>query len=648
MTGLINFKSGTYEKYTNLPDNEKANTTLFAVDENNKLYLYAGKNLIYSKIDVIDSVAEDSLLPVTSRAVYNYMTSALEVIDGTTKGIADEDMVPGRFYYYEDGTLKFKYGLLQAPLTIQTGNNITVESTYIPTNSNPINGIGVSEALNTIFSSVSSLPASGQGETEKIYCLTTTNSNGVVTSSDLYYYPSATGSAVKIATGEGFLLTSPASAQIIEKDLTLSSGNLTLAAGNILTVDTIQKASTEASDKIKLNGDSLIVGSLNITDNLISMDATATNITANTLLKTLNLEVDGTITNGTIFSTSMAIEGGAAAQLKLNAATEFYFGTNYYLKPGSINLPGGTITSELIISSGNLSVAAGTILASDINITNAFISESDSDSNRWVTMKNSLAFDSTHSYYINNTGTANLNGITGTVLNISGKATLNSLEVTNDANLKSTLTVTGKTILSETIETNYFNCTLNTSNTADKMTMLKPLYFNTSAYIDTTGAASLNSISGNSITISGNAMLNGITKLVTITDGYTFGTQTFTTMIEGTNTGETGSAVTGVSARLIYGGQQLLTKADITATNGLIKSAIDKVSSTVSTLSTTVTNNKTATDAMIVIANAGTNGATPTAVTENTKIWIDTAEGNGVVKIKNSSGAWTPISSVWT
>jgi hypothetical protein len=70
-------------------------------------------------------------------------------------------MVPGRFYYYEDGTLKFKYGLSYAPLTIRTGNDITVESTYIPTGSNPINGIGVSAALNTIFSSVSSLPASG-------------------------------------------------------------------------------------------------------------------------------------------------------------------------------------------------------------------------------------------------------------------------------------------------------------------------------------------------------------------------------------------------------------------------------------------------------------------------------------------------------
>ena len=648
MTGLINFKSGTYEKYTNLPDNEKANTTLFAVDENNKLYLYAGKNLIYSKIDVIDSVAGDSLLPVTSRAVYNYMTSALEVIDGTTKGIADEDMVPGRFYYYEDGTLKFKYGLLQAPLTIQTGNNITVENTYIPTDSNPINGIGVSEALNTIFSSVSSLPASGYGETEKIYCLTTTDSNGAVTSSDLYYYPSTSSSAVKIATGDGFLLTSPTSAQVIEEDLILSSGNLTLATGKILTVDTIQKASTETSDKIKLNGDSLIIGSLNITDSLISMDATATNITANTLLKTLNLEVDGTITNGTIFSTSMAIEGGAAAQLKLNAATEFYFGTNYYLKPDSINLPGGTITSELTISSGDLTVSSGTISADDINIINAFMSEIDADNMRWVTLKNSLAFDSAHNYYIDNNGIARLNSITSSTMNITGKTTLDSLEVAKDTSLNAILTVNGKTILSNEIATNYFDCTLNEEGISDKMIMSKPLYFSSGSYIDTAGAAVLGSISGSSLTVSGNVALNGTTKLTTITDGYTFGTQTFTTMLEGAGDGETGTTVTGVNARLIYGGQQLLTKADITETNGLVKTVINGISSTVSTLNTTVTNNKTATDAMIVIANAGTNGAAPAAVTANTKIWIDTAEGNGVIKIKNSSGIWTPVSSVWT
>lgn len=645
MTGRIAFKSGTMAQYEAMSDSAKTKTTLFAVDENNKLYLYAGKNPIYSKVEVANEIAANNDLPVKSSTVYNYVSSAFEVIDGTTKGISDADMTPGHFYYYEDGTLKFKYNF-STPLTIQT-KDITVEQQYISNSQNAISGAGVSAALNTIFTSVTSLPGAGQGDTEKIYCLTTKNGNGAVTDSGLYYYPSASGSAVKLATGDGFLLTSPASAQTIEKDLILSSGNLTLSAGKILTVDTIQKASTGSSDKIKLNGNSSVAGNLDITGNLTSTNATATNITANTLLKTLNLEVDGTITNGTIFSTSKAVDGGAAAQLKLNAATEFYFGSSYYLKPGSINLPGGTITSGLTISSGNLAVSTGIISAPDINIANAFISESDSNSKRWVTLKNSLAFDSAHNYYIDNNGTAKLNSITSATINTSGKATLNSLEVSNATDLKSTLTVAGKTTLSGEIATSYFNCTLS-NGAADKMTMSKPLYFGSGSYIDTTGAATLGSISGSSLTISGNATINGTTKLTTITDGYTFGTQTFTTMLEGTGDGKTGTTVTGVNARLIYGGQQLLTKADVTATNGLVKAVTDGISSTVSTLNTTVTNNKTAADAMIVIANAGTNGAAPAAVTANTKIWIDTAEGNGVIKIKNSSGVWTPVSSVWT
>ena len=140
-----------------------------------------------------------------------------------------------------------------------------------------------------------------------------------------------------------------------------------------------------------------------------------------------------------------------------------------------------------------------------------------------MTLKNSLAFDSAHNYYIDNNGTAKLNGITSATINTSGKATLNSLEVSNATDLKSTLAVTGKTTLSGEIATSYFNCTLS-NGAADKMTMSKPLYFGSSSYINTTGAAVLGSISGSSLTISGNATLNGTTKLTTITDGYTFGT----------------------------------------------------------------------------------------------------------------------------
>jgi hypothetical protein len=452
-------------------------------------------------------------------------------------------MIPGRFYYYNDGTLKFKYNF-DAPLKL---------------------GI----------KSVTDLPIAGQGETEQIYCLTTKNTSGAGTTLGLYYYPSASSSAVKIATGDGFLLTSPANGQTIEKDLTLSSGDLTLTtgdltlssgnliltAGKVLTVDTIQKASTGANDKITLNGNSAVNGTLSVSSSLTASDITATNITANTLLKTMNLTVDGVINNGAIFSTVKAVAGGAAAQIKLGTTTEFYFGAAYYLKPGSVNLPGGTIAGDLTLSSGNLTLSSGTITGTNINITNGFISEAN-NGNKWVTMKAGLAFNSDHTYYINTSGVGYLSSLStngaisaGSTLSSSGKATLNSLEVTNATVLKSSLTVNGATTFSNTITTNYFNCTLDSNNTADKMTMIKPLYFGTSYYIDTAGAAKLTSFEVGSGNISGSLTIFGNLALTKINSAYEFIGNTISAVAEGAAESQSGSTVTGVTARLIYAGQ---------------------------------------------------------------------------------------------
>lgn len=649
---IINFQTGTITDYSNLPVSSKTTNSIYLIDDNNKFYLYSGTNPIYSKIDVATSVDGNSSLPVSSSAVYNYVATAFEVINNTNNSTSDGDMQPGRFYYTEDGSLKFKYGLGYSPLTIQT-EKITIENTYTAISSNAISGIGVAAALDTIFTSVTSLPAAGNGETEKIYCLTTKNSSDVITDSALYYYPTASSSAVKIATGDGFVLTSPSSAQTIEKDLILSSGNLTLAAGKILTVDTIQKASTGTSDKITLNGNSAVSGTLTVSSDLTASNITASNITANTLLKTNNLTVEGIIENSSIFSTVKAVDGGAAAQFKLNSATEFYFGSTYYLKPGSINLPGGSIAGTVTISSGDLTVSSGTITGTNINIANGLLTEVDVNSKKWVTMKTALAFDANHTYRIDTTGAAYLYTLNtagavtiNSTLSTTGKATLNSLEVTNATNLKSALTVTGTTTLSNAITTNYFNCTLNTSNVADKMTMLKPLYFNSSNYIDTSGTANLTSLTVGSANVSNELTVTGNLAVTQITNAYTFGAQTFEVITEGTGTNQSGTAVTGVSARLVYAGQQILTKADLTAANGLIKTSLDSLTSSVATVNATVSNNKTISDEMIVIA-AGTNGAAPSAVTDNTKVWIDTSEGNGIVKIKISD-TWTPVSSVWT
>lgn len=629
---MVDFKTGTIDAYKNAIKTDK---TIYLVNDNNKFYLYSGANAIYSKIDIATDVSQGNQLPVTSDTVYNYTLSAFEVINGTTKGITDADMIPGRFYYYNDGTLKFKYNF-DAPLKL---------------------GI----------KSVTDLPIAGQGETEQIYCLTTKNTSGASTTSGLYYYPSASSSAVKIATGDGFLLTSPANGQTIEKDLTLSSGdltlttgdltlssgNLTLTAGKVLTVDTIQKASTGTNDKITLNGNSAVNGTLSVSSSLTASDITATNITANTLLKTMDLTVDGVINNGTIFSTVKAVEGGAAAQIKLGTATEFYFGAAYYLKPGSMNLPGGTIagdltlsSGDLTLSSGNLTLSSGTITGTNINITNGFISEVN-NGNKWVTMKASLAFNSDRTYYINTSGVGYLSSLStngaisaGSTLSSKGKATLNSLEVTTTTLLKSSLNVNGEATLSNKITTNYFNCTLDGNKAADKMTMIKPLYFGTKCYIDTNGMASLTRFDVGSGNITSELIILGNLALTKINNAYEFIGNTISAVKEGAAGSQSGSTVTGVTARLIYAGQQVLTKADLTATNGLIKSITDGISATVS-------GNKTISDEMIVIA-AGADGVAPATVTANTKIWIDTAEGNGLVKIKTTGGTWVPVSSVWT
>ena len=473
-----------------------------------------------------------------------------------------------------------------------------------------------------------------------------------------YYYPNAKTLKFSFALGEGIelqqkienpIIANPSSSQTINNDLTLNgnlalNGNLTLSETEKIITNTIEKAS---GDLITLNNNSKVNGSLSVTQDISVTGISATGkIFTSNILEANNLLINSSIENANIFTTVQA-SGGAKPKITLESDTEFYFGSNYYLKPGEIYMPGGTISNSLIISSGNLTLNSGVISAANIDIENGFITETDTSNNKWVKMNADLSFDENHTYYIKTQGTAKfaeveINDITANTLNTNGKASLNNLEVST------TTTLVGATTLSNTITTNYFSCTLNSSNTADKMTMLKPLYFGSSYYIDTAGAGNLASLSASSATISNDLTISGNLALTKIDNAYNFGGQIFDTVIEGVDNEQSGTAVTDVAARLVYGGQQLLTKADVLATNGLIKTVTDGISSTVSTLNTTVTDNKTAADAMIVIANADTDGAAPAAVTTNTKIWIDTAEGNGVIKIKNSSGVWTPVSSVWT
>ena len=467
-----------------------------------------------------------------------------------------------------------------------------------------------------------------------------------------YYYPNAKTLKFSFALGEGIelqqkienpIIANPSSSQIINNDLTLNgnlalNGNLTLSKTEKIITNTIEKAS---GNLITLNNNSKINGSLSVTQDISVTGISATGkIFTSNILEANNLLINSSIENADIFTTVQA-SGGAKPKITLESDTEFYFGSNYYLKPGEIYMPGGTISNSLTISSGNLTLNSGAISAENIDIKNGFKTEADTSNNKWVKMNADLSFDENHTYYIKTQGTAKfaeveINSITTNTLKTTGKASLDNLEISK------TTSLVGATTLSNTITTNYFNCTLDGNKAADKMTMIKPLYFGASYYINTAGIAKLASFE-----ISNGKILDNL-ELTKINNAYEFIGKTISAITEGTAENQSGSAVTGVTARLTYAGQQVLTKADLTATNGLIKSITDGISTTVSTLNTTVTNNKTATDAMIVIANAGTNGAAPAAVTANTKIWIDTAEGNGVIKIKNGSGVWTPVSSVWT
>lgn len=465
-----------------------------------------------------------------------------------------------------------------------------------------------------------------------------------------YYYPNAKTLKFSFALGEGIelqqkienpIITNPSSSQIINNDLTLNgnlalNGNLTLSETEKIITNTIEKAS---GNLITLNNNSKVNGSLSVTRDISVTDISATGkIFTSNVLEANNLLINSSIKNADIFTTVQA-SGGAKPKITLESDTEFYFGSNYYLKPGEIYMPGGTISNSLTISSGNLTLNSGAISAENIDIKNGFTTEVDTSNNKWVKMNADLSFDENHTYYIKTQGTAKfaeveINSIMTNTLKTKGKASLDNLEVSK------TTSLVGATKLLNTITTNYFNCTLDGNNAADKMTMIKPLYFGTKCYIDTDGMASLTRFDVGSGNIASELTILGNLALTKINNAYEFIGNTISAVKEGAAGSQSGSTVTGVTARLIYAGQQVLTKADLTATNGLIKSITDRIS-------TTVSGNKTISDEMIVIA-AGVDGVAPATVTANTKIWIDTAEGNGLVKIKTTDGTWVPVSSVWT
>lgn len=166
------------------------------------------------------------------------------------------------------------------------------------------------------------------------------------------------------------------------------------------------------------------------------------------------------------------------------------------------------------------------------------------------------------------------------------------------------------------------------------------------------------------------ASIGNITASNISAPSLTLNNAAVTSILEGTETTEqSGSSVTGVSYRLKIGDNIVLTKDDLTATNGLIAEQL-------TTLNTNLTNEITsmsqalsgqigsevarAKEAETKNASAINNflfigDALPTENAENIKLWIDTGVStNGVIKyrtIKEENGVqteeWIAVNAVW-
>ena len=132
---------------------------------------------------------------------------------------------------------------------------------------------------------------------------------------------------------------------------------------------------------------------------------------------------------------------------------------------------------------------------------------------------------------------------------------------------------------------------------------------------------------------------------------------------------QSGSNVPGIDYRLKIGSNIVLTKEDLTATNGLIAEQLTTLNTNLTTeintksqaLSQSIGNEVTrakkaeATNASAINNFLFIGNALPTENTENIKLWIDTsASTNGVIKyrtIKEENGVqtekWIAVNAVW-
>lgn len=750
----VQFNTGTISQYENLPSSSKLAKNLYLVDDGNKFYWYAGENPVYSKVEVASAVTSTSALPVTSQAVYNYVSAAFEVINGTSNSIEEADMVAGRFYYFEDGSIKFKYALGSAALDLTP---LTVETT-LKSNNNPVSGSAVKTALENYVEQdgkarLQKLYSSGY-TTDLIWGSRASSTEGYFSLSNPYgdIDEDYTGFSFSLAAGQygtGKISTSNWSITTNGEAVFSSinnQGSLTVAKGGSLTGQTyFSTGNTEnflvISDSITRINDVTVKNAFG----RVFLQGDESQLVLGGFTSNYYLQSDGTANLYNISAGSANISGELTSSIgtfstKLTSSTETYLkgytsiedefnlgGVLYYLKgdnndSNKIELSSGRIafSSGQISSNGDaifngLSCTSGEM--SNLEVANVLTSNGASTFTKSIIMPGFVFQDGqfTDTYLTNWTSPSLTLGSSSKIylggssyyVKGDGAAKLNELEVSNSFTLSNNATVGGTLTVGKGFNlANTLVAATTDANSSIQLYLAQgALYLGSAAssyYINSNGSAVLNGLNISTLTLNGHTTLktldvygmrfadkgdtatftapnnNGFISLGAdstlflgstsyyvkgngegsfsnlsssvlsveqldtedlYTDNFTtpnamsFMSGTLSSIAEGEET--SGQAVTNVSKRLTYAGQQLLTKADLTETNGLINAQL-------TTINTYITNNKAISDEMIIISDS------EDGVTSNTKVWIDTSLGNGVVKILNADNEWTAISAVWT
>lgn len=618
-SGKVKFYTGLLNNFNNIGN--KDINGLYVINDNDKLYLYNAGNPIYAPIDVATSVNSTSTKPVTSKAVYEFFNDDInvDIVYAGVDVLPDDDryspanMIAGKFYYFDNGTLKFQYGMGKTPLTLKD-SFAEIE----------INGVSL---------------------------LANKHKNKIIfkTDDNLLLTPNDTEGSITIGLNNsagGFIVSNPLSdSQTINKDLKLT-GDVYVASGKKIVVDTIEKANTTSSSVLTLNNNTAVQGDLRVLNAIDVQNLTASNnITAGNLIQSKDLIATGAIDNSGIFITSQK-NGTINPKFTLNSITEFYFGSGYYLKSSGISLPGGTISGNLILGNSssshlinsNTTTFTGTIYLNNNNsVSNTTFNNIPLvvGANSATTPHLEVALDGLQAKSSNLANTTlSLNPYGGQVnigsggLSVSGNASISNQIIIGDKIINTNVFSSSQPVTSG--DTVAPNITLENTTEfffgASKKYYLKP----NSAKLPALRSDSLNALDLKEGTVprarlSGNEFIG-----CTATTAGTY----------------------GIVPTPAAGKQEAVLLGDGNWNDTYEFQINDTLTSTIDDTNKTITlgvgANYTNTVMEMIVIGAGTaEGNPPATVTPNTKIWIDTSIGNGVPKILVNS-VWTPVSSVWT